>query len=152
MRSGVGMSSPEIIALVACVSKKGAVSAPAKELYQSPWFKAARRYVEHQGVEWFILSAKHHLMGPEQVIEPYNESLVGMKASQRQVWATLTAQQIRQQIPQGTTLLVLAGKNYREYLLDQLPEYGSIVPMAGLGIGQQVQWLQQQVRQEIVVK
>lgn len=74
--------------LVACVAKKLDRPAPARDLYISAWFRKARAYVERQGRQWFILSAKHGLIDPDDVISPYDESLVRMPASERLVWGT----------------------------------------------------------------
>jgi Family of unknown function (DUF6884) len=53
------------VCLISCVAKKGPSPAPAKELYQSPWFILARRYVKAKGAPWFILSAKYGLVDPD---------------------------------------------------------------------------------------
>lgn len=56
--------------LVSCVGDKHSKPLPARELYRSDWFLKARAYVEAQGEEWFILSAKYGLVSPDQVIAP----------------------------------------------------------------------------------
>ncbi len=61
--------------LVSCVSQKLPVSAPAKDLYTSPLFCKARSYVERKGQPWFILSAKHGLLHPDQPVAPYDLTL-----------------------------------------------------------------------------
>jgi hypothetical protein len=143
-----------VTVLVACVGKKHDVAAPAGDLYQSDWFRKARRYAE-QRVSWFILSAQHGLLAPETVIEPYNLTLNTMPSDERRAWAGRVFAQIQTSIPPGK-LVVLAGRHYREYLLPLLQTAGYTVevPMAGLGIGQQLQWLDQQaqpiMRQEVM--
>lgn len=57
--------------LVACTKTKAAGPRAAKDLYTSPWFRKARRYVESRPGCWFILSAEHGLLDPETVIAPY---------------------------------------------------------------------------------
>jgi len=64
--------------LVSCVSKKKQVSLPAKDLYDSDWFRKARAYVEAEVGCWFVLSAKYHLLDPETIIEPYEKTLKNM--------------------------------------------------------------------------
>lgn len=54
--------------LVACVSAKRTWKFPARDLYDSPWFRGARSFVESQGGHWFILSAKYGLLDPTRVI------------------------------------------------------------------------------------
>ena len=59
------MPNHDRICLVACVKGKRGAPAPAKDLYRSPWFRKARRYVEQSGAPWFILSDKHGLVHPD---------------------------------------------------------------------------------------
>ena len=54
--------------LVSCVGKKRSCAAPARELYASDWFQKARDYVESSGSPWFILSAEHGMISPDQII------------------------------------------------------------------------------------
>ena len=69
------------IGIVACSKTKLATPAPAKDLYTSPLFKAARAYCERTYDRWFILSALHGLVEPETVIEPYDVTLARMTAA-----------------------------------------------------------------------
>jgi hypothetical protein len=58
------MSESTRVNLVSCVSKKKLTAAPSREFYVSPWFVAARRYVEATGDPWYVLSAKYGLVSP----------------------------------------------------------------------------------------
>jgi hypothetical protein len=69
------------IGLVGCVKAKRASPAPAAALSTSPLFAGRRHYAEATCDRWFILSARHGLLGPDQVIEPYDESLVDRAAA-----------------------------------------------------------------------
>jgi len=138
------------VTLVACVASKLEHAAPARELYTSAWFRKARAYAEAAGRPWFILSAKHFLVDPLQVVEPYDATLVGADRDTRRWWAWHTAFALRQACtaagldPSTTTLEVLAGEAYRAELLPALRARGFrdfSVPMAGLGIGEQLHWL-----------
>lgn len=105
----------ENLYLVSCVKMKLGLPAPARELYQSLWFRAARTFVEKQNASWKILSALHGLVDPEQIVKPYEVTLNKMAIDDRRFWARMTAQQIAIQIePRHVTFL--AGKNYREFL------------------------------------
>ena len=55
------------VGLVGCVKKKGSSPAPAGDLYISPLFIGRRRFVEASCDRWFILSALHGLLDPDQV-------------------------------------------------------------------------------------
>lgn len=119
--------------LVSCVSVKLDHPAPAKDLYCSPWFKAARQHVERLGVRWRILSAKYGVLHPDTVIEPYEMTLKTMRPHDRGVWGL----RVREQMPEADQYVLLAGRLYAEHLIKALrPE----LPLKGLGIGQQLSW------------
>jgi hypothetical protein len=71
------------IGLVACSRLKADRPLPARELYVSPLFRAARAYAERRyGSEcWLILSAKHGLVDPETVLAPYDVTLRQLSAA-----------------------------------------------------------------------
>ena len=77
---------PKTVYLVSCVGTKQTHTSPARYLYTSPWFVKARRYVEARSGEWFILSAEHGLIDPDQVIAPYERTLNKMKKADRVAW------------------------------------------------------------------
>jgi len=76
--------------LVACAARKRASELPAEDLYSSALFQKSRAYLLRRlkdRDQWFILSAKHGLLQPNTVIQPYNETLNAMKKPERQAWA-----------------------------------------------------------------
>lgn len=133
----------KVIALVSCVSRKQTTVSPAKELYQSDWFKKARAYVEHNDWPWYILSAQYGLLNPDQVISPYERTLKRLKAQERRDWADGVFYQITDIATPPCCLKVFAGQAYREHLSERLQEFGYQVdvPLLGLGIGKQLSWL-----------
>lgn len=130
--------------LVACVKDKAAGSRPARRLYRSVWFKKARTYVESRG-DWRILSAKHGLVAPTQVIEPYEETLNTMPVAERKRWAERVLQGLELILVLGEPVIFLAGARYREFLVKPLLHRGHEIhiPMEGLSIGRQLSWLNQ---------
>ncbi len=129
------------IALIQCASKKKSCKAKASELYTSTLFLYGRKYIEKiQPDKWFILSAKYGLLCPDTVIEPYNVTLKTMISGERTEWAKKVIVELDQHAnPQKDHFIILAGKNYREHLLQHLYSYE--IPMANLPIGKQLQFL-----------
>ena len=129
--------------LVSCVSKKRANASPAKHLYQSPLFNLARAWVEREGAPWYILSAKYGLVHPDTEIAPYDETLNRMGVAQRREWAARVETQMDEMLPDADEVVIFAGKKYREFLENYLRlRFNSVtVPMEGLRIGQQLNWL-----------
>lgn len=137
------------VCLVACTSRKGDQPAAAEFIYRSPLFSAARSYAERRGDQWFILSAKHGLLSPNDVIEPYNESLLSQSDAQRQEWAERVGQAFDVRVPAGGRVIFLAGSAYRSHLAPKFQSEGreTAAPMSALGIGSQVAWLQKVERE-----
>jgi hypothetical protein len=124
------------IALVACVRSKCAKPAAAAQLYNSPWFRKAWAYAEQNADPWYILSAKYGVVSPDDILEPYDESLIGAAASERRTWAATASETPREIIAPEDKVIVLAGLRYREHLENPLHRLASrvSVPMQGLGI------------------
>jgi hypothetical protein len=137
------------IILVSCVSKKLDRSAPAADLYQSVWFKKARRYAEQFADRWYILSAHQGLLASTDVVEPYDVTLNQMLGVRRQRWAQGVFENLIQIIdPAQDKIVLLAGKSYRTYLARWLKRVGYTVdiPLQRMGIGQQLRWLNEQIQ------
>lgn len=128
---------PDVMHLVSCVSRKRPTPSPAQDLYVSPWFKAARRHLCRE--PWAILSARHGLVRPTQVIEPYDETLSRRPRSERREWAA----RVLPTIPAARRYVIWAGAAYAEYLA---PALDAEVPLRGLGIGQQIAWFNARIQ------
>lgn len=140
----MNMSTSSRAFLVACSAgkvKTGPV--PARDLYISQLFTLARRYAEKFGDPWFILSAKFGLLDPLQLVAPYDESLNDKRVDERAAWARMVAAKVQQQQLARIELVILAGRAYRDPLQQLLEAQGHTVtvPMQGLAIGKQLQFL-----------
>ena len=137
------MATDRRIYLVSCVSQKTPYPAPARDLYVSPLFRKARAYVLKSGSPWFILSAEHGLVHPDDVLAPYEKTLNNMRVAERRAWAEKVRSQMEQTLPDADEVVILAGARYHEHLEDWLNRrYASVqIPMRGLQIGKQLQWL-----------
>ena len=113
------------IGLVACCKQKLDHAAPAKDLYQSPMFKFAVQWLlnNKRVTKWGgILSAKHGLVLPDQVLEPYDLHLSKLSARERKAWEEKVHAQIVNLWGQDTIYLVLMGADYRSALHGLLVE------------------------------
>ena len=133
------------IVLVSCVASKTATANRAGQLYTSPWFRKASSYARQIGDQWYILSAKHGLVDPESVIEPYDETLNTMRAAERRAWARRVLQELQEVLHPGDQVVFLAGQRYRENLVAPIKDMGCSVEitMEALGIGEQTRCLNQ---------
>ncbi len=136
-------AGPSHVILIACSGSKLDHPAPAKDLYTGQLFKKSKAYAEASRRPYFILSAFHHLLEPNQTIAPYNFTLKHQRERQRQAWATRVTSSIIWRVPAGSTITILAGNDYAEPLESLLTRQGFTInrPLKGLGIGQQQQKL-----------
>lgn len=144
------------VGFVACSSSKLTRAAPAWQLYTSPLFRLSVAYLTQKvGVDrWYVLSAKHGLVAPETVLEPYDETLTKFGKAERQAWGERVAEQIYAEWRKTGTewrMQVLAGKIYCQPLRTALSakvnpfkvisalRFGE--PLDGKAIGERLQWL-----------
>lgn len=139
------------IGLVGCASTKLSHPGTARTLYTSQLFRKASEYAERTCDRWYILSAKHGLVHPDTVLEPYD-----MKLGQRarpgnpggppiHQWAQRVRDQLAvelEDVPR-VLLVTLAGEQYQTVL--RPCQWPFEIPMKGLGIGEQLAWLKGQL-------
>ncbi|MBK8064302.1 MAG: hypothetical protein IPK29_09830 [Betaproteobacteria bacterium] len=118
-------------------------------MYRSPLFDGARHFAETRCDSWFILSAKHGLLQPTEKVDPYNESLYQLDEAAQEDWARKVYGQLESRIEKSSAVVFLAGVKYRSKLQKHLQRDGVKIyaPMAELGIGRQVAWLQKLIRE-----
>jgi hypothetical protein len=138
------------IYLVAGCGKQSTYATAAKDLYCSQHFQACRRYAEEQNSKWYILSPLHQVLEPEKIIQPYNKSPYSLSCQERLTWAQQVAEKLMKVASPGTEFVFLTGKLYREQVkgILQTNGYGTTVPMKHLAIGQQLAWINNQLKQE----
>jgi hypothetical protein len=88
-----------------------------------------------------VLSAKHGLVEPEQVLEPYDLSLADLQAEQRLAWGKRVAARLEALGLASAVLEVHAGGLYQETLLAAGRKVRS--PVAGLPVGKRLAWYRQ---------
>ena len=141
--TGARRQNRRTIYLVACVGDKAGRAMPARALYQSTWFKKASALAERESDAWFVLSARYGLVAADSTIAPYDESLNQVPSASRRQWASRVLGLLSHIVRPHDRIVILAGKRYREFIVDQLTKTCASVevPMAKLAIGQQLQWL-----------
>lgn len=133
--------SHETVGLVGCGAAKLAHPAPARDLYTGSVFTATSRHARTAYDRWFILSAKHQLLHPDQLVDPYDETLNAKTRQQVELWSNRVAEQVRQQVPEGAHLFIHAGRAYWQHLEPLLtPLYPVTVPCRGLKMGEAGHW------------
>ena len=150
----VGAGAPQVgavkaptLLLVACVKSKLSVPAAARDLYLSPLFRKERTYAERSGLPWFILSAEHGLVAPDEWLAPYERYLPDTPSAFRQAWGMWVAERLDLLAgPLGTQVIEIhAGSAYIDPLRGHLATKGASIfePLAGLTMGHRLAWYAQ---------
>lgn len=130
--------------LVTCVKSKGDVPAAAKDLYVSPLFVRQRVYAESKGRPWFILSAEHGLVGPDEWLAPYERYLPDTPTSYRDAWGRWVAERLDLLAGplHGKVVELHAGSAYVDALSPYLIAKSATLrtPLEGLSMGQRLAW------------
>lgn len=66
--------------------------------------------MESQGWPWFILSAKHGLLDPERMTEPYDKTLNTMGAVERREWAETVMDALHPRLAGVRSVVIFAGE------------------------------------------
>jgi hypothetical protein len=87
--------TPFELLLVTCVYEKADSPRAAKDLYCSPYFQRLRRYAERHAKPWFIVSAEHGLVRPDEWLAPYERYLPDTPSWYQEVWGSWVAARLR---------------------------------------------------------
>ena len=134
------------IALISCVSKKCSFETKAQNMYTSPLFVKSLKYVMKilKPSKTYILSAKYGLLGLDEEIEPYNETLNDKNQKEKLEWTNNVLMQLKKECNVNIDKFIfLAGKNYYKNLVSILPN--TTILMENLPIGKRLQWLKEKL-------
>ena len=111
----------KIIYLISCCKEKLSYSAKAKDLYQSEGFKKRlSEALSHNPDEILILSAKHHIVELDQVLEPYDVCLSNQTVGEQKKWAEICLADLSSRFNlKEDRFIILANEDYYRYLIGQ---------------------------------
>ena len=135
---------PITFVLISCSKTKLSTPAIARELYTGQLFKKAVAWAERHQYRWFIVSALHGLVTPDQELDPYNFTIKDWRKRERESWAhQAIAGQLTRYASPGSHALLILPQSYRLCIQEELNRAAFTYenPVAGLAIGQQMQWL-----------
>lgn len=142
--SGAGVEQDVDVLLLGCVNLKASSPQMARDLYVSDLFGKRRGYAEQRGLPWFVLSAKHGLLRPDELVAPYDVELEAQPASYRSAWGAWVTERLRHELGalEGLRLEVHAGDAYAQALVEPCAAAGAtlIRPLQGLRQGEQLAW------------
>lgn len=132
------------IALIGCGKQKAATTCAARAMYRSQ--QASLRWALLHCDRVLVLSAKHGLVGLDDVLEPYDETLPRAKADREALGSRVGAQIVAAVGEVDATLVCLAGEKYADAISFDKPEweYHWEEPLRGMEIGQRLAWFKAQ--------
>lgn len=137
------MADPDIV-LITCVKTKRRKPCAAKDLYISPLFVKQRSYAEETGVPWFILSAEHGLVVPDEWLSPYERYLPDTPSNFRSAWGAWVAARLQLLAGplSGRVIEAHAGSAYIDAIRPHMEMDGAILiePLHGLSMGARLAW------------
>ncbi|ELZ45285.1 hypothetical protein C463_06677 [Halorubrum californiense DSM 19288] len=139
------------IGLVSCTKSKRDQPAKPADLYtESAFFRKAREYVEANHDDWYILSAKHHLLDPfGPPIGPYDDTLSGAPIARKREWAETVFNQLEKEglLDDGNRLVFHAGRDYYTELIPLLEDTPIDIktPTDGLQFGKTLAWYNEHI-------
>ncbi len=143
-RASQNTKEPIRFVLISCSKSKLEAPAPARSLYTGQLFKKAVGWAERHQLQWFVVSALHGLLTPSQTVAPYNYTIKDMRGVEREQWAhrVVSADLTRYAAKHSHAILILP-EPYRRFIEPELFKNKITYenPLAGKGIGQQINWL-----------
>ncbi|WP_425538051.1 DUF6884 domain-containing protein [Myxococcus stipitatus] len=108
------LGRPVRLALLSCSKSKRTRASRAHTLYTGPFFRAAFDVAAAFADELVILSARHHIVEPHQVLEPYDYSFADMRKPERVAWRTRCTTLLRHRFhSHAVECLFLGGEDYQ---------------------------------------
>lgn len=125
---------PDIV-LLGSIGDRVNVPAPAKEVYREVAFQLSRLDAELSGSEWFVLSAEHGLLAPNEWMSPDSRTLADMEPTYRVVWAAWVVARLQSMVGSldGMIVRVDAPSAFVGPLFSVLQDTGAAVTSGGVG-------------------
>lgn len=136
------------VAVINCGSDKVHKQCKAKDLYTGSLFLASRFFCESNYKQYCILSAKYHVLLPDDVVDYYDLYLGSLSKKDKDVWNKITATQLLEKFPVGTEFDFYTSKMYLEGVLPILKQndVSYTTNLNNLGLGYKIQWFQQHTK------
>jgi len=127
-----------------------------EQLYGSQLFTKRVDHAKARGMRWAVLSARYGVWFPHIGLKAYDQTFADMEAAEIAAWHVGVAQRLMEELwesynlgravssikPSELTVEIHAGADYCHPLAEILKSVGIVVelPLAGLGIGEQLAW------------
>lgn len=130
--------------LISCGKRKSDTPCMASDMYNSERFVQLKNLAILTKHEWYIISAKHGLLKPDTIIDPYDMCIDSFSIDQQRTWARKVVQSIGT-IAIGAKIVVWADGVYSKLLRDEFDTVGieADFPLSNLKSDDQAKYLQE---------
>jgi hypothetical protein len=122
-----------VAARVVLIGSSGATApGPVRvaDLFQSAGFARAREHAVSSRLPWFVLSAKHGLLEPDDVVAPYDLALGDSSTVYRSAWGEWVAAQLGERVElAGAAVEVHGGVDFAQPLRQPLARRGAALEL-----------------------
>ena len=121
---------------LSCTKEKSNKRCKAKDMYMpSSLFEKSYKYAKSLHPDKiYILSAKHHLLKLDDIIDPYNETLNDATVEERKEWTKEVVKQLKDaRVDFNKKTYFLCGENYIEFLKEYFPNSECLFKGNGIG-------------------
>jgi hypothetical protein len=119
------------VLLVGSSGGMGREPRPARELFESSGFARARDLAVRSGAPWFVLSAKHGLLDPDDVVGPFDVLFGDQPVGYRITWGEWVVVQLGDRLAlQDVVVEVHGGVDFAQPLRAPLARRGAVLDIA----------------------
>jgi hypothetical protein len=138
---------PEGATRVVLIASSGVTATspqPAATLFESGGFAAARDHAVRSGHPWFVLSAKHGLLDPGDVVGPFDVQIGDQASGYRATWGEWVVAQLAARVQlQDAVVEVHGGVDFAQPLRAPLTRRGAVldIPLPGMWRDSDPAWI-----------
>lgn len=145
------MYPSDCLCIIACGKNKTPGRSKAADLYIGTSFVVRRNFAKNNFINWCILSAKHSILLPQQVVEPYDVNMKDLSEEERHELFERALQVIQNSFPSCNKFYLILPSPY-DQIADYLRPLGEVIfPLEGLQGRQALHYLKTGNRQQVDV-
>jgi hypothetical protein len=129
--------APQGASRVVLIASSGATAGqpqPVARLFESAGFAVAREHAVRSGHPWFVLSAKHGLLDPDDIVGPFDVQIGDQASGYRTTWGEWVVAQLAARVQlQDAVVEVHGGVDFAQPLRAPLARRGAVldIPLPG---------------------
>jgi hypothetical protein len=118
------------VVLIGSAGGTASAPLPAARLFESAGFARARDHAAASGHPWFVVTAKHGLLDPDDVVAPFDLQLGDQSIGYRTAWGEWVVAQLGDRLRlEGVTLEVHGGVDFAQPLRGPMARRGGSVDL-----------------------